>query len=358
MISVADDIVLRMLRSRLAGGAADGLLPESLLSGDVWPGVYSAAVRGGVTAMLWNVVSRLGDGVRPGRTLRLQWGLGADSIRERYRRQRALATELAGLWAAAGIGTVCLKGLALSELYPDPETRECGDFDCWLGDGFARGNEVAVSHGALFDPHDYRHSLLIYKGMKVENHRFFLAVRGNRRHKRLERYLRSVIGCDRLVGGSVLHAPSPQFHALFLAMHALHHFLYEGVRLRHLCDWTCFVGAERCNVDWAEFNARCDEAGAARFVAALNAVCVRHLGLRIDGTALRADERFAGRVLADTLGSSRRVSGIDGLWRQRMAKIGNMVSQRWKFRGLYDRGPLRCMLGAGIGIVADPHPGI
>ncbi len=358
MISVADDIVLRMLRVRLAGGAAGRFLPEQYPAGIGWSAVYSSAVRGGVSAMLWDTVGRLGEGVRPGRTLRLQWGIGADNIRERYRRQRAVVTELADMWAAAGIETVCLKGLALSELYPDPEVRECGDFDCWLGDGFALGNEVAIAHGARFDPHDYRHSLLIYKGMKVENHRFFLAVRGSGRQKRLERYLRSIAGCGRRVGGSVLRAPSPQFHALFLALHALHHFLYEGVRLRHLCDWMCFVRAERDNVDWAEFNARCDEAGAARFVAALNAVCVRHLGLNIDGTALRADERFAGRVLADTLGDSRRVSGIDGLWRQRMAKVGNMLSQRWKFSELYDRNFLRCMLGSGMGIIADPRPEI
>lgn len=345
-----------MLRSLLAGGAAAELPSCGHLTDAEWAAVYSTAVGGGVGAMLWDGVRGLDRDEQPARALRLQWGLSADNIRERYRRRRALIMELTDIWAAAGIKTTCLKGLALSRLYPDPEARESGDFDCWLGGDFARGNEVAVAHGAQFDPHDYRHSLITYKGLKVENHRYFLAIRGNGRYKRLERYLHDIADCDRRIGDSNLYQPSPQFHAMFLAMHALHHFLYEGIRLRHLCDWMCFVNAERGNVDWDEFNGHCAQVGAARFVAALNAVCIRHLGMCIDGTALRADEKYAGRVLADTLGDARRVSNIKDIWNQRMVRVSNMFSHRWKFNELYDRNFMRCIMSSVVGIIADPHP--
>lgn len=337
---------------------ADTVLSVGALSDDEWRAVYEAAVRGGACALVWDAVQRLDKSLWPPRVLRLQWGVGASVIASGYEDRKARILELTDRWAEAGIKTYCMKGLALSQYYPKPELRESGDFDCWLGDDFDRGNKVAVSLGATFDPHDYRHSVLTYKGLKVENHRFFLAIRGNERHKRLERYLHEVIASDSTMAGGNLYYPSSQFHAMFLTMHALNHFLYEGIRLRHMCDWVCFVNDERANVDWAEFNRRCEQVGASRFVAALNAVCVSYLGLDLSGTGLACDDRYASRMLMDTLDGGRRISGMSNLWQQRMAKVRNMVDSRWKFRDLYDRNFLSSILRLGIGVVTDPDPKI
>lgn len=336
----------------------DTVLSVGALSDDEWRAVYEAAVHGGVCALVWDAVQRLDKSLWPPRGLRLQWGVGASVIASGYEDRKARILELTDRWAEAGIKTYCLKGLALSHCYPKPELRESGDFDCWLGDDFDRGNKVAVSLGATFDPHDYRHSVLTYNGLKVENHRYFLAIRGNERHKRLERYLQEVIVSDSTMDGSNLYYPSSQFHAMFLTMHALNHFLYEGMRLRHLCDWVCFVNAERANVDWAEFNRWCEQVGASRFVVAMNAVCVRYLGLGLSETGLACDDRYALRLLMDTLDGGRRISGISSLWQQRMAKIRNMVYSRWKFRDLYDRNFFSSIMRLGIGVVADPDPKI
>lgn len=336
----------------------DTVLSVGVLSDDEWRAVYEAAVRGGVCALVWDAVQRLDKSLWPPRGLRLQWGVGASVIASGYKARKARILDLTDRWAEAGIKTYCLKGLALSQYYPKPELRESGDFDCWLDGGFERGNRAAVSFGATFDPHDYRHSVLTYKGLKVENHRYFLAIRGNERHKRLERYLREVIASDSNMEGSRLYYPSSQFHAMFLTMHALGHFLYEGIRLRHLCDWTCFVNAERESVDWDEFNRRCEQVGASRFVAAMNAVCVRYLGLDLSETGLACDDRYALRLLMDTLDGGCRISGISSLWQQRMAKIRNMVDSRWKFRDLYDRNFLSSIMRLGVGVVADPDPKI
>ena len=317
-------------------GDEDKALSVGALSEEEWLEVYASAVRGGVCALVWNAVQRLDRSLWPQRGLRLRWGVSADAIASGYEDRAAKIFELTDHFATAGIKTYCLKGLALSHYYPKPELRESGDFDCYLGRDFERGNKVAMAFGATFDPHDYRHSVLVYKGLKVENHRYFLAIRGNERHKRLERYLHDVIACDRRID----------------------HFLYEGIRLRHLCDWVCFLNAERANVDWAEFNKRCEEVGAERFVEAMNAVCTRYLGLDLLGTDLECDGRFATRLLRDTLDGGRRISGISNLWQQRMAKIRNMIDSRWKFRDLYDRNYLSSIAQSVVGIVSDRHPEI
>lgn len=353
-------VLLELTARAIAKGCNDDdtVLSCGALSAEEWRSVYDAAVRGGVCALVWDAVQRLDKALWPPRELRLQWGVGASMIAAGYNDRKAKILELTDRWAAAGIKTYCLKGLALSHCYPKPELRESGDFDCYLDGDFDRGNEVAMSFGATFDPHDYRHSVLVYTGLKVENHRYFLAIRGNERHKRLERYMHDVIACEQRIGSSNLYYPSGQFHAMFLTMHALNHFLYEGIRLRHLCDWVCFLNAERANVDWEEFNRRCAEVGAERFVEAMNAVCTKYLGLNLSGTTLKCDGRSAARLLRDTLDGGRRISGISNLWRQRMAKIRNMIDSRWKFRDLYDRGFLSCMARLAVGVIVDPHPKI
>lgn len=353
-------VLLELTARAIAKGCNDDdtVLSCGALSAEEWRSVYDAAVRGGVCALVWDAVQRLDRSLWPQRGLRLRWGVSADAIASGYEDRAAKIFELTDHFATAGIKTYCLKGLVLSHCYPKPELRESGDFDCYLNGDFDRGNEVAMSFGATFDPHDYRHSVLVYKGLKVENHRYFLAIRGNERHKRLERYLHDVIACDRRIGSSNLYYPSGQFHAMFLTMHALNHFLYEGIRLRHLCDWVCFLNAERANVDWTEFNRRCAEVGAERFVAAMNAVCTDCLGLDLSGTELECDGRFATRLLRDTLDGGRRISGISNLWQQRMAKIRNMIDSRWKFRDLYDRNYLSSIAQSVVGIVSDRHPEI
>ncbi len=336
----------------------DTVLSCGALSAEEWCSVYDAAVRGGVCALVWDAVQRLDKALWPPRELRLRWGVGASMIAAGYDDRKAKIFELTDRWAEAGIKTYCLKGLALSHYYPKPELRESGDFDCWLGGDFERGNEEAVSFGAKQLPHDYRHSVLMYKGMKVENHRYFLTIRGDKRNKSLEKYLREAIACDRRIDDSNLYYPSSMFHAMFLTMHALNHFLYEGIRLRHLCDWTCFVNAERENVDWDEFHKWCEMVGAARFVAAVNAICGQYLGFKVPESAVNSDNRYSERILIDTLEDWSRISGISDLWRYRMAKIRNIIASRWKFNEVYDRNFLSSIVRLGVGIITDPHPQI
>lgn len=338
-------------------GCEDNL---SSLSAEQWGKLYALSVEQGIIAIVWDRVQRyiseynLSADQQPPRALKIKWALAAENIEKQYNRRKATSMEIAELWAREGVKAYCMKGLSLSLSYPTPHLRECGDFDCWLGGDFDRGNEIAIAKGAKFDPHDYRHSLLIYKGLVIENHQYFLPIRGNSRNKQLERYLQAVIPSDKLIEGTNIYHPSAQFHALFVILHMLQHFLYESITLRHMLDWTYFVNAEKENIDWREFNEKCREAGADKFVAALNHICSTKLGLDISGTLLECDDRYADKIFRDTIDqASHHISGIQGLWQQRYAKVKNIVAQRWKFNEIYDRNFLQAMLQSAVGILLD-----
>ncbi len=320
---------------------------------------YHNCVIQGISALLWldiqNAISKNDhDKINLSKSLKLSWALATENIVRQYHWRKKLSVEIADIWAKAGIKVYGLKGWAISTYYPKPELREFGDFDCYLGADFERGNKLAIAAGAQFNPHDYRHSHIYYKNLTIENHRYFLPIRGNSRNKYLERYLQAVIPNDKRIENSNIYYPSPQFHSLFIILHMLQHFLYENITLRHMLDWTYFVNAEKENVDWREFNDKCGEAGATRFVEALNHICVQHMGLSLDGTQLKADSRYAERILRDTLEqSSQKVSGEKGLWRTRYMKVQNIISQRWKFNDVYDQNFLRSIVQAVSGIIFD-----
>lgn len=326
---------------------------EDKLAPKDWCRLYSLAHSQGVGSIVW---SNIGNKSLLPKVLKIQWALEAEYVKINYNNQKRVIKEISNIFAAHLIKTYCLKGLSLSQYYPIPSLRECGDFDCYLDGNFDYGNAIAVNSGADFDPHDYRHSLILYKGLQIENHRYFLPIRANARNKRLERYLREVINCDNKVEDIELYKPSAQFHALFIILHMLQHFLYENITIRHMLDWVYFVNSEKEYIDWREFNSRCEEAGAAKFVAALNYICESYLRLNIDGTLLCSNKTNAAKILSDTIEQKAlRVSKIQSLWSQRLAKVRNIYEQKWKFDNLYDRSFISSILQPAIGILIEKN---
>ena len=110
-----------------------------------WPTIYQLAAEQGVLALAWDgLQSLIEQGAQdpsakgltaeqlPDRKLKLQWAFSVEQIEKRYRKQEARARELAAGFEEQGIRVHVLKGLSISDYYPRPEHRECGDLDCFL----------------------------------------------------------------------------------------------------------------------------------------------------------------------------------------------------------------------------------
>lgn len=326
-----------------------------------WSAIYDMAVRQGLQAVLWDVVARLPKAYLPPRELKLRWALSAEGIAERYGRQRAVAAELAERWSEAGLRTFVLKGFAISRYYPVPEHRECGDFDCFLGEGRDRADEIVRAAGAwVEEPVDYKHSHIRYKGVVIENHRFCIAIRGNRQAKAFERLLESLLADDpqpEYVEGTRIGIPPVLFNALFLAWHGLNHFLLEGIRFRHVYDWACFVEAEQARLDWVRFYAICEQYHLRRFVDAMTAMAVRWCGARITNPAVVKESPYVERMLASMLYDDTSISNRNkGLWWKRGKKLSNIFRYQWKYRDLYQKSYVGQIALLGWGVLFDRHP--
>lgn len=170
------------------------------------------------------------------------------SVYQRTVRQNRLLCDLVTLLRLNGIETVLLKGYGLSLLYPKTEMREYGDIDLYVGEeNYDRTvalirktypqtywfSEEHVSHHFLMQLDEncdlvaeFHNMAMDLPGMKKAEQAFTAFTL---------RELQSVrtISLD----GIDIAVPSVRFNAVYVFIHAWHHFSGNGVGVRQLADW-------------------------------------------------------------------------------------------------------------------------
>lgn len=325
-----------------------------------WSALHKLSRSQGVLALVFDALKELSAEMP--QSLKLQWAYGTMQIEDKIAKQWQLADELSDEYRKRGIKTVVLKGLALSQYYPNPNHRECGDFDCFLLGAFEQGDRIAEELGAKVRFDDYKHSHINYKGLMIENHKFCTSVRGPKLNKEFERFLQQLLVDEKYgitpLNESAMYNPSPTFNALFLIKHTMVHFLYEGIKVRHLLDWACLLKCEGENVDWKLVNYWCKRLHLDGFVALMNgAVCMR-LGLELPCMCGAIDysyiDRFVGGLLYDNMAVYS--NNYSSIWHQRYAITKNMFASRWKFSKIYRKSLLAELLKSSWYAIFEKHP--
>ena len=332
----------------------------SNLSVEEWGKLYKLSRSQGVLALVFDALKELSADMP--HSLKLQWAFGAMQIEDKIEKQWQLADELCDEYSKHGIRTVVLKGFALSQYYPNPSHRECGDFDCFLMGDFEQGDRVAEQLGATVRFDDYKHSHINYKGLMIENHKFCTSVRGPKLNKEFEKFLQQLLLKDdcgiKPLNDSAMYIPSPTFNTLFLIKHTMVHFLYEGIKMRHLLDWACLIKGEGENIDWAVVNHWCKRLSLDNFVALMNATVNRYLGLKLPcmGTAFDYSnvDRFVNELLYDDTAVYNNTYA--SIWHQRYAIVKNMVASRWKFSKIYKKSLVLELLKSSLYAIFEKQP--
>lgn len=324
-----------------------------------WESLYNLSRNQGVLAIVFNALGEVVDAIPT--KIRLQWAFATMQIEDRNEKQWCLANEVCNGYSKSGIRTVVLKGFALSRYYPKPNHRECGDFDCYLMGDFERGNQIAKALGAKVHFDDYKHSHINYKGLMIENHKFCSPIRGPKINKQFERDIQRLLNEE---GGliplndSTMYSPSPTFNALFLIKHSMVHFLYEGIKIRHILDWLCLIQSEGKNIDWSYVNHWCKLLHLSTFVDLMNAMANRYLGLELPYMKISPNDKEVGRFVYSILYDDNSVynNTYPTVWHQRCAIMKNMVANRWKFRDVYKKSLILELMKSSLYAVFEKHP--
>lgn len=347
MLNSAEDTLFLLLRVAIGAECADGAVKKFPVEGVSWSKVYEIARKQGVLAIAFDGLVKIFERDEEfARTfplpLKLQWINATLTIEKRYNHSRDISAELADKWAEQGIKTACLKGMAFSRYYPVPEHRECGDFDCYLFDDYAKGNSIARAIGARVEDDFYKHSEIIYKKLMVENHQYIVATRTSKKVRAFNAMLVSLLHhkeSSSYIQSTKILMPSAMFNALFMTHHSHSHFLSEGIRLRHILDWVLFLRAEQHNLDWKQFYTICDQQGLRAFVDVQTAIAKRVFGIEIECEEVVANSPYTERVLESIMRDDTAIFSQNvGKWRTRMMLLQNLFALRWKYKAFSDRG--------------------
>ena len=270
------------------------------VSEEDWKACYCLAARQGVMALAWEGVMTLPVDLQPPRALKLTWGMAVQDYEAKYARYCRTIQELSAFYAEHGIVTVQMKGVGLSSYYPVPAHREGGDIDIFtfsadkseMTDAEANrlADELMIQQEIEVELHSYKHSNFYYKGIPIENHKFFLNVEHYPVAVQVNELLKECLQpqvTDLLEGECSILTPSSAFNTLFLAFHASQHY-GSGIALHHLCDWAMLV--KRYGLQLPQELTDKHFLGA---IAAFTQLCNRYLGTEVDVTG--------GKELADEI---------------------------------------------------------
>lgn len=298
-LNTSERMLFALLRASLHQKEAEQTFFQQVSEED-WKQCYRLAAKQGVMALAWDGIITLPADLQPPRALKLTWGMAVQDYEAKYARYCRTIQELSAFYAEHGIVTVQMKGVGLSSYYPVPAHREGGDIDIFtfsadkseMTDAEANrlADKLMRQQGIEVELHSYKHSNFYYKGIPIENHKFFLNVEHYPVAVQVNELLKECLQpqvTDLLEGECSILTPSSAFNTLFLAFHASQHY-GSGIALHHLCDWAMLV--KRYGLQLPQELTDKHFLGA---IAAFTQLCNRYLGTEVDVTG--------GKELADEI---------------------------------------------------------
>lgn len=192
-----------------------------------------------------------------------------------------------------GVKTVLLKGSSTASLYPLPELRKSGDVDLLLEneESVDRACSILSKAGFQIENEQHAHHHIVYKspdGIDVELHSLLVEPFDN---NRINNYLESVkVGIFKdifreNIMGIELPVLNEAFHAFYLLLHMLQHFLRSGFGLKLVCDWAVFWNRDIPQQDKSQFIQLVKESGIYGFARMVTLLCIYYLGLCRDNVS-------------------------------------------------------------------------
>lgn len=201
---------------------------------------------------------------------------------------------------------VILKGEAAAAYYPKPELRSLGDVDFLVEkQTYAHLHELFTQMGFSSPEHQNDHHTTYRTPTGVlEMHYEPPGIPTGAQEGPVREYLADLLSTRQTRESAFGSFPVPEdrLHGLILLLHMQHHMLGEGIGLRHLMDWGCFVAATAEKPFWEEsLLPLLKKVGLFTYCAVMTKTCALQLGTPCPCWAQDADEALCDEVLADIL---------------------------------------------------------
>lgn len=284
--SETDRMILRqqfgqLLRSGLWGQSA-GI---ALFTGHIgWTALFRMAQTQALTGILFDGVETLPAEYHPPKELYVRWCAYVAKVQQTNEWLDSRLVQVVELYRGAGLQPVLLKGQGIARSYRQPNHRQCGDIDLYVGKRhYSVANRLLREHGATPSGEEGEvHASFNFRGAQVENHRFVIKLHSpcaNRHFQQLcqcEMHHPTGVAC---IEECAVQLPSATFNALYLFIHAFKHLLGSGVGLRQLCDWCRLLYTEYDNIDYTYLENELRTLHLMKSARTFGYIAIRYLGL-------------------------------------------------------------------------------
>lgn len=188
---------------------------------------------------------------------------------------------------ANGIKVVPLKGAMTARWYVIPELRKSGDIDLLLANPGqledAKNTFLDLGLQLAENQHaNYHVGFETADGIEIELHqRMIETLEDAKVNERIDQL--QIEACANTMtvhfNGKDMEVFTPEYEALTLLLHMLHHFLRSGFGLKLLCDWTVFWNQNQTEV-FDAYKKHVLDLGLGGFADMVSGICTQYFGMR------------------------------------------------------------------------------
>ncbi len=289
------------------------------IEADEWETMFDMARKQSIIGVVFNSVQYMGLDANIPRQLKMKWFFQVNKIKNRNILVNQCAVELVDKFRKEGFECCVLKGQGNAMMYPDPYVRTSGDIDLQV----KGGRDQVVQYVKKRFPHTktaYQHvDYPIFKRVPVEVHYLPVYMNNPVYNRRLKKWFD--VQCDEMYGHDVMlpddagliTVPSLGFNIVFQLAHLMHHFLDEGIGLRHMMDYYYLlrkVNQEKMSLDGLQD--QLNRLGLRKFAGAVMYIMHDVLGLGEECLVVPVDKARGETLLNEILrgGNFGKHSGL------------------------------------------------
>ncbi len=219
---------------------------------------------------------------------------------------------------------VILKGLAAAAYYPKPELRCLGDVDFLVRhENLAECEKIIINNGYKKHIETACHITYEKNGRMLEMHFEIPGIPHGESGKRVRKFVEPIF--ENIKTEGKFNAPCDMLHGVVLLLHSAHHLVSEGLGLRHLCDWACFVKSTANESFWNELLTFLSDIGLLKFTKILTKLCANYLNIDCPEWAKETDDAVCFELMQDVLSG-----GNFGVLDRSRSGSGMMISEHAK----------------------------
>lgn len=225
----------------------------------------------GLQESIWKIVDRKGE----------------QTVRQSYR-LLMLSRYVIGLLKENGIDVILLKGCGTAAWYPVPELRKSGDIDLLFKseDETRKALQILAQQGFVTTEDQPANHHIVCESRDSVSLELHMSLAEPFDSEKTNRFLadcqkeyfahRRVVDCM----GVAFELTSDGYHAFYLLLHMLQHYVRAGFGVKLLCDWVVFWESPLSEEEKKIFLRLTQESGTFGFAVMMTRVCVKYLGLR------------------------------------------------------------------------------